>query len=344
MFDLLRTGLSVLRVGGALVLFSALVGMGPEPTYGQAAGTRHVLIIGGLGGTPAYTDRFSTYLSETRTLLVERFDIPSDQVHVLGERAVAERPFVDAVSTSDNIRAAFDRLSQRVTPDDHVYIVLFGHGSSDGTHARINIPRRDLDDTDFAALLDELDAGRVVFVNTTSASGPFATALSGSDRIVITATATGTERDETVFPRYFVEALRSPDADLDKNGGLSVRELFVYSTGQVARSFEQAGQLATEHALLEDNGDGNPTRFDELDDAPDGGLAALTYLRPPQAIASASGATQPMLREKETLERSIAELKSEKAAMDETTYYTELESLFVQLARLNERIEAEQRP
>lgn len=344
MVRLLRPGFSALRVGAALVLLSTLAWMGPAPAHGQAAGTRHVLIIGGLGGTPAYTDRFSTYLSETRTLLVERFNVPDDQVRVLGERAITEQPFVDAASTSDNIRAAFDRLSQRATPDDHVYVVLFGHGSFDGTHARINIPRRDLDDADFAALLDGLDAGRVVFINTTSASGPFATALNGSDRIIITATATGTERDETVFPRYFIDALRSPDADLDKNGGLSVRELFVYTTGQVAGSFEQAGQLATEHALLEDNGDGDPTRFDALDDAPDGGLAALTYLRPPEAIASTSEAAQPMLREKEALERAIAELKNEKTAMDETIYYAELETLFVRLARLNQQIETEQQP
>lgn len=330
------------KTGLVLMLGLVLTSTTPAPAHSQAPGTRHALLIGGLGGTPAYTERFETYLRETHTALVDRFEIPSEHVHVLGERAIAEQPFVNEASTADNIRAAFARLSQQVTADDHVYVLLFGHGSFDGTHARINIPRRDLDDGDFAALLDELNAGRIVVVNTTSASGPFAAALSGSDRVIMTATATGTERDETRFPRHFVEALRAPDADLDKNGGLSVRELFVYATGEVASSFEQAGQLATEHALLDDNGDGTPTRFDDLDGAQDGGLAALTYLQPPPAVASVSAAARPLLREKETLERSIAELKSEKAAMQEDAYYAELESLFVQLARLNERIERQE--
>ena len=316
--------------------------MTPEPAQSQSPGSRHVLLIGGLGGAPTYTEQFETYLEETRTLLVDRFGVPADQVQVLGEQAIAEQPFVDGVSTGDNIRAAFAQLGQRAGPNDHVYVFLFGHGSFDGTHSQINIPRRDLDDADFAALLDELDAGRVVFINTTSASGPFATALSGTDRIILTATATGTERDETVFPRYLIEALRSSEADLDRNGGLSVRELFTYTASQVAGSFEQAGQLATEHALLDDNGDGAPTRFDALDDAPDGSLAALTYLQPPAAVASVGEEAQPLLAEKELLERSIATLKSEKAAMEEDTYYAELESLFVQLARLNAQLEAEQ--
>lgn len=337
-----RSGVSITVLAPALLV--ALLWTGAAPAYGQDVGTRHVLIIGGLGGSPTYTDRFASYLSETRTLLVDRFDVPSDQVHVLGEQAIGEQPFVDAVSTAENVRAYFARLSQRVTTDDHVYVFLFGHGSSDGTRARLNIPRRDLNDTDYAALLDPLNAGRVVFINTTSASGPFATALSHPGRIVITATATGTERDETVFPRYLIEALRSPDADLDKNGGLSVRELFAYAAGQAARSFEEAGQLATEHALLDDNGDGAPTRFDALGDAQDGALAATTYLRPPQAMASTSEVARPLLRKKEALHRSIADLKGRKTAMDEGAYYAELESLFVQLARLNQRIEDNQQP
>lgn len=334
--------MSQVRTSLLSMLLLALAWSGTGSAYGQAAGTRYALLVGGLGGDPAYTQRFRSYLSETRTLLVDRFDVPADHVYVLGEQQVAEQSFVDDVSTAENIRSYVERVVQRATPDDHVYFILFGHGSYDGTHARLNIPRRDLDDADYAALLDELDVGRVVFVNTASASGPFATALSASDRIVITATATGTERDETVFPRYFVEALRSADADLDKNGGLSVYEVFVYATEKAARSFEAAGHLATEHALLDDNGDGTATPFDELDGSGDGNLAALTYLRPPRATVSVREDARPLLREKEALEQSIAELKSRKASMREDSYYTELESLFVRLARLNQRIEAEQ--
>ncbi len=314
----------------------------PVPTYAQNAGTRYVLLVGGLGGDPAYTDRFGSYLNDTRSLLVDRYDLPEDQVHVLGENAVADRSFVDDVSTAENIRAHFERLAGVVTPDDYVYVILFGHGSSDGTRASINIPRRDLDDADFSALLDRLDAGRIIFINTASASGPFAETLSAADRIVITATATGTQRDETRFPQYFVEGLRSPEADLDKSGGLSVLELFQYASGETARSFEAAGQLATEHALLDDGGDGEPSRLEDLEESGAGALASLTHLRPQQDPAEVSEADRPLLREKDTLQRSIAELRSRRSDMSEDDYYAELESLMVRLAQLNERLEEAQ--
>lgn len=324
----------------AVALLLVVLLASPEAVRGQAAGTRYAVLIGGLGGDPAYTERFSGYLSETRSLLVDRASFDTGNVFVLGEESIAGKDFVDDVSTAENIRNAFESLSARVTPDDHVFVVLFGHGSFDGEHARLNIPRRDLDDADYAAMVDGLSAGRIVFVNTASASGPFAAAVSGSERIVITATATGTERDETVFPRMFIDALSDVDADLDRNGGLSVREAFSYAAQQTARSFEEAGQLATEHPQLDDDGDGAASRLEALDAGGDGHLASVTYIRPRAHLATVSAAARPLLREKETIERAIADLKSRKAQLREDAYYAEMEELFVQLARLNDRMES----
>ena len=340
MMILSRTSLAASGCTLAVFLCISAVSLSARVSTAQDAGTRYALLVGGLGGNPTYTEQFGTYLGETRALLVDRYGIQEDQVHVLGENAVVDRSFVDDVSSSDNIRSYFDRLSRQVTPDDHVYVILFGHGSYDGARTQLNIPRRDLDDEDFGALLDGLDAGRIIFINTASASGPFTQTLSGPDRIVITATATGTQRDETVFPRYFIEALRSVDADLDKSGGLSVLEVFRYASGEAARAFEAAGQLATEHALLEDSGDGEGVRHDEIDGSSEGALASITFLRPPDVLANVDEADRSLLRERETLQRSIAGLKSRKSEMDDDAYYAELESLLVQLAQLNERLES----
>lgn len=319
-------------IGMLLVLFAT------SSVSAQAPGDRHAVLIGGLGGAPAYTDKFSGYLSETRRLLVERADFAAANVYVLAETALSGEPFVDGVSNADNIRSRFGALAQSLTPDDHLYVFMFGHGSYDGSNAALNIPRRDLDDFDYAAMLDRIDAGRTVVINTSSASGPFAEALSAPDRIVITATATGRERDETVFPQYIVEALGSTDADLDRNGGVSVAEVFSYAAQQTARSFEEVGQLATEHAQLEDNADGSPSRLDAVGTA-DGHLASVTYLVPRPDLAAMRSADRPLLQERDTLERSIAEVKSRKGDMTTDAYYAELEDLFVQLARLNERLE-----
>lgn len=319
-----------------LVCVLLVAGIVSTVASAQPAGTKHALVIGGLGGAPEYTERFDGYLRESRSLLVDRLGFSDDNVHVLGEQA--GQPHVDDVSTAENIEAYFARLAERARQDDQLFVLLFGHGSFDGTTARLNIPRRDLDEVDYADLLARVGAGRVVFVNTASASGPFAEIVSGPDRIVITATATGNERDETHFPRYFLEALR--EGDLDKNGAVSVREAFQYAARQTRQHFEKAGQIATEHALLDGDGDGEPSRLDAVESGAEGNLAALTYFQPPRATASIPESARPLLREKQELERSIAELKDRKSALGEDQYYSELETLFVRLARLNNRIES----
>lgn len=323
----------------ALLVVGALASVLPRGATAQDDENRHLLLIAGLGGEPAYQDQFAAYVAETRAVFENRFSIPGENVAVLAESAVADRPFVSDISTSENILSAFDRLAGTLTPDDHLYVILFGHGSFDGTHAQLNIPRRDLNDADYAALLDEIDAGRIIVINTSSASGPFASALSGPDRILISATATGTQRDETVFPQFFIDALKSDAADLDKSGGISILEVFRFAAEEVARSFEAAGQLATEHAVIDDNGDGEPTRFDRLDGSADGALAGVTYIRPPAALADVSEADRTLLREREALHREIADLKSRKAAMAEDAYYAALEEVMLRLARLNDRLE-----
>ncbi len=305
-------------------------------------GNRYALLIGGLGGEAAYVEAFRGYLFETRQALEQRFGF--DEVRVLAEPQLEGEAFVDGVATSEAIEAAFRRFGQKATAADQFYVFLFGHGSYDGERAYLNIPRRDLSDADYARLVASVQAGRVVFVNTASASAPFVEALSGPDRVVVTATRRGTQRNRTLFPQFLVEALSSPAADLDKNGDWSVQELFTYASEKTAQYFSDAGQLATEQALLEDTGDGQGFRVEELAEAGEGSLAGVTYLgRRATALADAGGvnnaALREMLREKEEIERTVADLKRRKGGLDEDAYYAQLETLFVRLARLNDAME-----
>jgi hypothetical protein len=301
-------------------------------------------LIGGLGGGDEYTEAYKTYLFETQKAFIEHFGIPSANIIVLGENKIADQAFVTDVSTAENITTQFQTLAGRVTNQDQVYIVLFGHGSYDGTHASLNIPRQDLNDAEFDTLVTGLGAGLTVFIHTGSASGPFAEALSGPDRIIITATRTGSQRNETLFPRFLIEALNSTEADLDKNGALSIRELFVSAAQNTDRWYESNNNLATEHALLEDTGDGQGQREADLESTGEGLLAGVTYLRRRGAVAAGLSAADQaelglLLQQKETIEREIAVIKSRKSNLPEDEYYAQLESVFVRLARLNNNIE-----
>ena len=297
--------------------------------------SRYALIVGGLGGAADQTARIEAHLEAAYNALSG--PLAFDEVIVLAERALAERSFVSGESTAEIIRDRFAALAARVTTQDQVYVLLFGHGSYDGSQAALNIPRRDLYDLDYAELARTLEAQRTVWILTMSASGPFMQALSAPERIVITATRTGTQRNQTIFPQFLVEGLAVPSADLDRDGRLSVREVFQYAAEKTAVYYNESGHLATEHSLLEDTGDGQGVRVEELDDGVEGHLAGLTFLR----RGAESIADNVLTQERSLLEGRIAALKASKQSMSDTQYYAELETLFVALARLNARIDTQ---
>lgn len=311
------------------------------PTQAQPTDIeRDFLLIGGLGGNAEYAATFERYLFDTRRALIDQFQVSSSNITVLAGSNENSEDFIDDISAAENIRAAFDQLANRSDDRDHVYILLFGHGSFDGNEARLNIPRRDLGSSDFAELLDRVAADRTVFINTANSSGPFIEALSGPDRIVITATRSGRQRNETIFPRFLIEALSSPAADLDQDNQLSVVEAFRYAADRTNQWFEDNGNVPSEHALLEDTGDGNGARASELADADDGSLAARTYFSgsPTRVAAGEAGSDSTIAREarRRELEKKIAALKSQKNSMETSEYYQQLEQLLIRLARISE--------
>lgn len=319
----------------------AAAGTAPAQEIGQS----YALLIGGSGGGGEYSTKYQRFLLESRKALIENFQFPESNVIVLAESHSAEEDFVTDISRAENIRAQFAALSKRVTENDRVYIILFGHGTYDGRNAKFNIPGLDLKDTDFADLVGMLNANRVVFVNTTELSFSFIEALSAENRIIITATRSNAQRYETRFPEYFIEALQSPESDLDKNGNLSLLEIFKYAAERTARWFEAENHVPTEHSLLEDTGDKMAFRIEELEANAEGNFSETTYLKRRAAVfaATMSSAKDSMivkyLLELERLEQEISTLKSNKNQFTEEVYYAQLEVLLVQLAIINDEID-----
>lgn len=305
---------------------------------------RYALLIGGLGGSAEHTEKFKGYLFETQKALVETYQFNPANVIVLGETKIEGEAYVKASSLAENIRAEFAALQAKVTDGDVVYILLFGHGGYENGDARFNIPRRDLGQTDYASLVGGLQAGRVIFINTASASAPFIEALSGANRVVMTATRTGTQKNETRFPEFMIDAFTSPNADRDKDNRVSVAELFTFAAERTEQWFADNGHIPTENALLDDNGDGEGSRLEDLESSGDGNLAAVTFLSPDTgntALLAQAGNPQAAgwLREKSQIEQEIAALKSQKGTLGVDDYYAQLEVLFIRLARGNDEAE-----
>jgi len=181
----------------------------------------------------------------------------------------------------------------------------------------------------------------VVFVNTASASGGFVAALSGKGRTIITATRTDGERNQTRYGEFFAEALSTGDADLDKDGRVSVLEAFTWARRRVVESYERDGQLLTEHAVMDDDGDGKGT------DEPgqpggDGAMARTLFLSAgsdqPVPGADADPELRALAERRQVLEDRIAALKAAKDKTSPAEYASELERLLIELARANAAI------
>jgi hypothetical protein len=203
-----------------------------------------------------------------------------------------------------------------------VLIVLIGHGSFDGRQAAFNLPGPDLTPDDFGRLLGKLTAQRVAFVNTASSSGAFLPTVAGAGRVIVTATKTGGERNETRFPEFFVEAFNDDSADRDRNGRVSIAEAFEYAKSKVAKAFEQGGYLLTEHATLDEGGAGS-------------GLAASLFLAAPAGtlkVDTSDPAMRALVEQRDGIEKEIAALKLMKPSMDDAKYTAQMETLLTNLA------------
>ena len=169
-----------------------------------------------------------------------------------------------------------------------------------------------------------------------SASGEFVKPLSAKGRIVVTATRNGQETNATRFAGFFIAALNATDGDTDQDGHTSVLEAFVYANRLTEEFYKRAGRLATEHALIDDNGDGVGR---EKPEAGEGLLARATYLDSLSVDeAAASAATGRLIKERSRLEGEIEQLIARKENMAEAEYEATLERLFIELAKVNRSI------
>ena len=291
-----------------------------------------LLIVVGLAGNPEHGELFHKWgasLAEASA----KVGVSSDRLVYLVDQKGEGDKLATGRSTREEIQQAIDGFAKAASADDAVYVVLIGHGSYDGQTARFNLPGPDMNAADFNALVKRLPAKQLVFVNTSSSSGPFVEALSAPGRTIITATRSGAEQFATLFGGFFVDAFTSAEADQDKNQRVTMLEAFRFAKAGVTRAYEQEGLLATEHAMLDDNGDREGSQDPSATGA-DGKLAASLSLG---SVADAAPLPEdPKLRalylERRDLERRVESLRLLKDGMPPAKYTAELERLVTDLA------------
>lgn len=253
----------------------------------KAAGERWAVILTGLPGDAAHEKLFRTTADVWEKWLTESLEFPADHVLRLPNAPADGDEKAVSLSSAD-IQTQLADLQAKVQPDDTLWVFSLGHGNYDGREAFFHVAGRDPSAADFGRWLSEVRCKEQVIWLTHSCSGWFVKPLSQPGRIVIAATAADDESNETEFPHALATAAELPldKLDADKDEKVSVAELFAAVTREVEGRFKSDKRIPTEHAQLDDNGDGKGTEDLYPKDPPeptatvkiDGELAKKTYL------------------------------------------------------------------
>ena len=286
----------------------------------------YYVTVAGLGGEPDYEQRFTANARDLDKL----FKDSGSGAHVY--------TLTGSQATKAHLTETLTSVAKDAKPEDDFVLMLIGHGSYDGTDYKFNLVGPDITASELASFCDRIPTRRQLIVNATSSSGGSVAALEKPGRGVIAATKNGTEKNATVFARYWVEALQDPTADIDKSDSINAMEAFQYAQRKTADFYESQKRLATEHPVFEDAGKGEPVR----DASKNEGvlLKNFTVLRIGASQKQASDpAKQALLHKKEDLEQKIDALKYQKAAMDPTEYKQQLTEALVELAQVQQELD-----
>ena len=300
-----------------------------KPPAQNPEGVRPTLIlVQGAPGEAVYAEGFSSQIKSWQAAAGKA----NAEVRTIGEAGSATpgRAFLEKTLTDFPKDGAAE-----------VWIVLIGHGTWDGKEARFNLEGPDLSAGDLAAWLKPVQRP-VVVINTSSSSAPFIPVLAGPNRTIITATRSGNERNYARFGQFLAASLDDPAADYDQDGRVSLLEWFLRAGSRTGEFYLAEGRIQTEHALIDDNGDGKGTPVEWFrglrattktkDKTPlDGTRAHQRSLAPDP---SSQKMTPEQLTERDKLEAEINALREKKSTLPEEEYYQQLETLFRKLAAL----------
>ena len=306
-----------------------ILGLLPVVAYAQTNEQRSLVLVIGAAGEPEYGEQFSAWAQLWKQAAAKG----GLQTFVVGE---------DTNNPEGDREQLLGVLTNEVAkPNGELWLVLIGHGTYDGRSAKFNLRGPDISADELAAVLKPAQRPLAV-IDCSSASGPFINSLSAAGRVIITATRSGNEVNVTRFGGYLAHAVADPSADLDKDGQTSLLEAFLFASREVDQFYRENGRLATEHALLDDNGDGLGTSADWFHGVravkipPKG--KSVDGIRANQLHLVRSDAEQtlsPELRaQRDMLEKELSDLRSRKDKMDADAYYRELEKILLAIAKL----------
>jgi hypothetical protein len=298
--------------------------------HSYALADSYFVTVAGLGGEPDYQTRFDGEAADLDRI----FKASGQGIHVF--------TLAGKDATKAKILSTLQQVAAAAKAQDDFTLVMIGHGAFDGVEYKFDLLGPDISGEQIAEACNKIASRRQLIVNTTSASGGSVAALQKPGRAVIAATKNGTEKNATVFARYFVEALQDPAADLDKNEAVTALEAFQYADRKTAAFYTDQKRLATEHPQFEDLGKGDAVRTASTENGEGRLLNGFTLIRlGTSKTAALDPAKHDLLTKKEDLERQIDILKYQKAAIAPDDYRKQLTALLLELAKVQQQLDGD---
>jgi hypothetical protein len=286
----------------------------------------YFVTVAGLPGDADYEQRYTAAAKELDKVL----KASGASVHVI--------TLTGADATRANFYDAMSQVARSAKREDDFVLTLIGHGSYDGVEYKFNLAGPDVSAADLARVCNAVPANRQLIVDTTSSSGGAISTLQRKGRGVIAATKSGTEKNATVFVRYWLQAFEDPAVDVDKNETVTALEAFQFAERKTAEFYTSQKRLATEHPVFEDVGKGEAVRAEATDEGRLLASMALIRLGGARSAALDPGKAD-LLAKKDNIESRIDLLKYQKAAMPLADYTKQLRDLLLELARVQAELD-----
>ncbi|MBZ5495295.1 MAG: hypothetical protein LAP85_02745 [Acidobacteriia bacterium] len=320
-----------------LILFS---GMPARTQNNPTSDGRWAVLVTGISGEPGLQKEYLQELVNLRGLLEGPLGFPPSHVIALFDDPKLDPARIQYQSNRENLEKVCRDIAGRGGEVDTLFVFLEGHGDADGKMYRLNLVGPDPTSVELAAMFYAIPAQRYVIVNATNCSGASLEALAGKGKIIISATRSGNEKNLTHLGRYFIEALVDNNADVDKNGRVSMFEAYSYAARKVEERYTKEGSMQSEHPMLSDNGDAQAL---SLADAGTRStlLSRSAYLdrgSPLLLQADMSPEAQALAKEAQSLEKQVEQLKSIKDEIPEAEYEKRLEALLLKLAEVQAKL------
>jgi hypothetical protein len=336
----MRVAVLITLLSGAWLFDGQRVALAQTAADSESSTDRLVLVVGA-PGEDEYRDEFQRWAAAWLALAERQ----NWQCTAIGDVAQSDVP------ASDQDIPAVQALQQAVESHDasqgRLWIVLLGHGTFARNVAKFNLPGADVSAQQLGKWLKRIDS-QVVIINCSSSSAPFLTELAGENRIVLTATRSGSELNYSRFGKFLAEAVADVAADIDHDKEVSLLEAFLAASSQTERFYREDARLATEHALLDDNGDRAGTSADfyrgirpakeaTAGKTLDGMIAGriILYSSPDSPVFSAE-----LEQQRTRIEARIDSLRKQKAQLASETYFDQLEQLLLELAAVYDAAES----